>query len=289
MSHPRFPFPLSGIADEAADDIAGQIATHLELGWSLIELRQIGGKQASTAQLSDDDFERAVDAIEEAGLRVSGFASAIGNWSRPISGEFQEDVNDLKLLTRRMKRTGTQFVRTMSWVGGGVALEVWRDEGVRRYKALAEIAADAGVVLLHENCEGWGGLSGRHMREFLERVDHPSVGVLFDIGNTVAYGMDPVSTYAEVRDLIRYVHVKDCRRNPEGGKSSEFTLPGAGDASVREILRDLINSGYTAGVSIEPHVASIIHLGGSQASPEHRRASYLEYGRALEALLDSLS
>ena len=56
MSHPRFPFPLSGIADEAADDIAGQIATHLELGWSLIELRQIGGKQASTAQLSDEDL-----------------------------------------------------------------------------------------------------------------------------------------------------------------------------------------------------------------------------------------
>jgi sugar phosphate isomerase/epimerase len=288
MNYPCFPFPLSGIADEAADDIAGQISAHLELGWQHIELRQIGGKQASTSQLADDDFERAVESIEEAGLKVSGFASAIGNWSRPISGDFQQDIDDLKLLTRRMKRTGTQFVRTMSWVRGDVALEEWRDEGVRRYQVLAEIASDAGIVLLHENCEGWGGLSGKNMREFLERVDRPSVGVLFDIGNTVAYGMDPLATYAAVRDLIRYVHIKDCRRNPEGGKSSEFTFPGEGDACVREILKDLIQTGYTAGVSIEPHVASIIHLGGSQASPEHRRASYLEYGRTLETLLDSL-
>ncbi len=283
-THP-FPFPLSGISDEAADDIQGQISAHLELGWPCLELRQIGGRQASTALLPDEEFEEAIQSIETAGLRVSGFASAIGNWSRPIGGDFEVDVADLRLLAKRMKRAGTTFVRTMSWVGDGVALEHWRDEGVRRYRVLAELAREAGIQLLHENCEGWGGLSGAHTREFLERIDHPNVGVLFDIGNTVAYGLDPLEYYLQVKDLIRYVHVKDCRRNPAGGKSGDYTLPGEGDACVREILSDLIASGYAAGVSIEPHVASIIHLGGSQASPEFRRSSYLQYGRTLESLL----
>ena len=288
MTPRSFPFPLSGIADEAADDIQGQIAAHLELGWPCLELRQIGGRQASTALLPEDEFESAIAAIEDAGLRVSGFASAIGNWSRPIQGDFELDLSDARLLGKRMERAGAKFVRTMSWVGEGVSAEFWRDEGVRRYKELAKIAADSGFILLHENCEGWGGLSGTHMREFLERIDHPSVGVLFDIGNTVAYGLDPLAYYREVKPLIRYVHVKDCRRNPAGGKSVEYTLPGGGDACVREILGDLIASGYQEGVSIEPHVASIIHLGGSQASPEYRRSSYLQYGRALEALLTDL-
>ncbi|RFC42829.1 MAG: Sugar phosphate isomerase/epimerase [Verrucomicrobia bacterium] len=286
-SHP-VPFPVSGIADEAADDIAGQISAHLNLGWSRIEVRQINGKQATTLLLSDEEFESAVGTIEAAGLQVNAFASAIGNWSRPITDDFEKDLTDLRLIGRRAQRTGTRFVRTMSWVGADVPLEQWRDEAVRRYKIMASIAEEAGILLLHENCEGWGGLSPANTREFIERVDHPSVGVLFDIGNTVAYGMNAWDYYTGVKDLIRYVHIKDCRRNPEGGKSGEFTLPGEGDACVREILADLISSGYSAGVSIEPHVASIIHLGGSEASPEFRRDSYLKYGRALNALLQEI-
>ena len=153
---------------------------------------------------------------------------------------------------------------------------------------MAEMAGDSGITLVHENCEGWGGLSAANMCEFIERVNHPNVGILFDIGNSVAYGHDAWSFYNTVKPLIRYVHIKDCRKNPAGGKSSEFTMPGEGDANMREILSDLIHSGYSAGISIEPHVASIIHLGSSASSPETRRASYLQYGRTLESLLSSI-
>ncbi len=284
------PFPISGIADEAADSIAGQISAHQELGWKSIELRLIDGKQASTPLLSDAAFETASEAIEAAGMRVTAFATAIGNWSRPIGGDFELDLGDLRVLLKRMQRTGAKFARTMSWVGEDVAPEVWRDEAVRRYREMGRMAADAGVYLLHENCEGWGAQSPSHTVEFIERVNHPNVGVLFDIGNTVAYGHDAWTFYAAVKPLIRYVHVKDCRTNPAGGKSADFTFPGEGDARVRDILGDLISSGYTAGISIEPHVASIIHLGssGQTATPEVRRESYLLYGQKLEALLEQL-
>jgi sugar phosphate isomerase/epimerase len=115
------------------------------------------------------------------------------------------------------------------------------------------------------------------------------VRYLFDIGNTVSYGLPTLPFYEAVRPFIAYVHVKDARRNPAGGKSNAFTYPGQGDALVREVLTDLLRSGYAAGVSIEPHVASIVHLGeGTKASPEERFASYLKYGRELEALLKSL-
>jgi sugar phosphate isomerase/epimerase len=283
--NPSQKLPLSGLADEAADHIEGQIAAHRALGWNRIELRLIGGKQAGGEVLPEIEFERAVDLLADAEIGVSGFASAIGNWSRPISGDFQIDLADLETLCRRMQRTGARFVRTMSWVRGDVSLEDWRDEAVRRYKLMAPIAADAGIVLLHENCEGWGGLSPENAVEFLEWVDHPSVAALFDIGNTVAYGLEPWPFYRAVRPFIQYVHIKDAKRNPEGGKSNVFTYPGQGDACVGEILADLLATGYRAGVTIEPHVASIVHLGGSQSTPEERFDSYIRYGRALESLL----
>ena len=147
----------------------------------------------------------------------------------------------------------------------------------------------ADIVLLHENCEGWGGTSPDNARAFMESVDHPNVRYLFDIGNTVSYGLPTLPFYEAVKPFIAYVHVKDALRNPAGGKSNAFTYPGLGDAQVREILGDLLRTGYTAGVSIEPHVASIVHLGeGTKASPEERFASYVKYGRELESLLQSL-
>jgi hypothetical protein len=39
------PFPLSGLADEAADDIDGQIAAHKALGWTALELRLLNGNR----------------------------------------------------------------------------------------------------------------------------------------------------------------------------------------------------------------------------------------------------
>jgi sugar phosphate isomerase/epimerase len=282
-------FPLSGLADEAADGIDGQIAAHRELGWSALELRLLNGKQCSSAAVTDDEFTRAMEAIEHAGMRVSGFASAIGNWSRPINGEFALDLADLRVLIPRMHRAQTRFVRTMGWMQAGTSDQVWRDEGIRRTRELAKLAADADIVLLHENCEGWGGTSPDNARAFMESVDHPNVRYLFDIGNTVSYGLPTLPFYEAVKPFIAYVHVKDALRNLAGGKSNAFTYPGQGDALVREILGDLLRTGYTAGVSIEPHVASIVHLGeGTKASPEERFASYVKYGRELESLLQSL-
>ena len=284
---PLPPLTLSGLADEAADDLAGQIAAHREIGWGAIELRLVGGKQTSW-EISDDDFARVADTLDAAGLRVTAFASALGNWSRPIGGDFQKDVNELRAVIPRMQRVGAKFIRGMSWVGKDATPEAWGNEAVRRYKELGAIAADGGVVVVHENCEGWGGLSPRHAVEFHERVAHPGVGVLFDIGNVTAYGLDAWEFYCAVKPFIQHVHVKDTKKNPAGGKSSVFTLPGEGDSEVRRILHDLIRSGYRGAIAIEPHVASIVHTGGHQASPEVRRESYLRYGRMFTELVGGI-
>ena len=62
----------------------------------------------------------------------------------------------------------------------------WRDEGLRRYREMAKLAADGDIVLLFENCEGWAGATPANARAFLEELDHPHVRYLFDIGNTFA-------------------------------------------------------------------------------------------------------
>ncbi|MBL4575640.1 MAG: sugar phosphate isomerase/epimerase [Opitutaceae bacterium] len=280
------PLTLTGISDEAGKSIEKQIQAHKELGWTSIELRLINGLNA-TWSLPEDQFQQAAEKIEEAGLTVTGFGSAIGNWSRSITDDFAIDLNELEIAIPRMQRFKTKFIRTMSWLGDGVDDATWKKESIRRYKELAKIAEKAGIYLAHENCAGWGGLSPQNMNTFIEEVGSSHVVTLYDIGNVISHGDDPWDFYQQLdKQYIAYVHIKDARKNPEGGSSSHFTYPGEGDAMVKEILQDLPKVGYEGVVSIEPHIASIIHKTDENAASEDLMYnSYLEYGRKAAALL----
>ena len=218
-------------------------------------------------------------------MTVTSFASAIGNWSRPITGDFALDLDELRIAIPRMQRLGTKFIRTMTWVGEGVDESEWRKESIRRYGELAKMAEDGDILLAHENCTGWGGLGPAQTRELVEEVASPNLVVLFDIGNTVSHGLPTWEYYEGVKDLVRYVHVKDGRRNPDGGHSSVFSYPGEGDAMVREVLTDVLKDGYSGVIAIEPHIASLAHVQDQDPDPEVMQSSYLKYGRMLEEMV----
>ena len=76
---------LTGFADEAARDLAGQIAATKELGWSNIESRCIDG--VNIHDLSDEAFDRAAAALDEAGVYVNCFCSSIANWGKSIESD----------------------------------------------------------------------------------------------------------------------------------------------------------------------------------------------------------
>ena len=70
----------TGFADEAAADIAGQIRATKELGWSNIEARNINGKNIH--DLTDHEFDAVYRKLQEAGVRINCFGSAIANWGK---------------------------------------------------------------------------------------------------------------------------------------------------------------------------------------------------------------
>lgn len=280
---------ITGISDEAGKDIKTQIKAHKALGWSTLELRLHNGVNVSTTDFSDKDFDEVRKAIEEAEMTVTGFGSAIGNWSRSIRGDFSIDVEDLKIAAKRMNIMGTKYIRTMTWVPDEDDLVYSKNEGIRRYKELAKIAEDAGILLAHENCTGWGGFTPQNMLELKAEVDSPNLVLLYDTGNVVSHGDDPEEFFRGIRGHFDYIHIKDAKFNA-GGDGHTFTYCGEGDANVAEILRRVIKEdGYDGFISIEPHVAAIVHEGSdSSKSDEMMYNSYLEYGRKLEKIISAL-
>lgn len=278
---------FAGIADEAGKELETQIKAHRELGWSLIEPRNIGDQ--CITDLSDEDFDLALQQLNDAGMRTIGFASQIANWSRPIDADLQVDVDELQRAIPRMQQAGAQFIRCMSYPNrqsNPLSDSDWGDEVVRRFKVLANTAEEAGVVLVHENCCGWGNQSPQHALEFIDRVASPSLKLVFDTGNERE--QDTVEYFRAVREHIVHVHIKDWKRQPDGTCTECFA--GEGDSGTDTILQDLIRDGYSGCLSIEPHMVAVIHLGKSaDEDPEAAYKIYVEYGRRLMTLVESLS
>ena len=280
---------ITGISDEAGKDIQTQIKAHKELGWNALELRLHNGVNASTTDFTEDQFNEVRSALEEAEMSVTGFGSAIGNWSRSIRGDFSIDVEDLKVAAKRMNILGTKYIRTMTWVPDKDDIAYSRNEGIRRYKELVKIAEDAGILLAHENCEGWGGFSPKNMVELKTEVNSPNLVLLYDTGNVVSHGDDPEEFFKGIRGHFDYIHIKDAKFGV-GDDGHTFTYCGEGDGNLPEILRRVIKEdGYDGVISIEPHIAAIVHEGSeSSKGDELMYKSYLEYGRKLEAIIANI-
>src|SRR5512142_1036313 len=105
---------LTGISDEASSTLEGQIRATRELNWHHLEVRAVeipGFPKANLHDIPDAAFDTAVQQLEEAGLGVYCFGSAIMNWSKRIGDPFEITLAEVKRAVPRMQRLGTTYVR----------------------------------------------------------------------------------------------------------------------------------------------------------------------------------
>ena len=287
MSEPAAGVRLAGITDEAGPDLDTQLAVTRRLGWDAVELRNVDGY--AVADLPQDDFDRVVERLAEAGLGTVCVDSRIANWARPVTGPLEADLAELDVLARRCPALGTRYVRVMSYPNDGLTEAGWGREVVRRMRLLAARAERAGLVLLHENCAGWAGRDAARALRLLAEVDSPALGLVFDTGNGVAYGYDAHDMLATlldaVPDRILHVQVKDADGTAD---DPVYRYPGAGACRVPAQLRLLAEAGYTGAVSIEPHMVVRPHDAGRPGDRDPGRVGadvFVEYGRRVGLLV----
>ena len=275
---------FAGFADEVSLDLGQQISALLGLGWPALEVRLVG-KGLHFDDLTEAQFEAVYEQLRSAGIQIVAYGSQIGNWSRKISGSFDLDLTELRRIVPRMHRTGTRIVRIMSYPNDGWNECEWRTEVIRRLRELSRIAEATGVILGHENCDGWMGQGPDATLACLEEVGSPALKLIFDTGNPVTAGQDPWAFYQAVRDHLVHVHIKDYCRDASVPGGYRATFPGAGEGRVRDIVADLKRRDYEGWWSIEPHILSVIHEGRDATGQEDKaREVFLEYGKAFEEL-----
>jgi len=174
-----------GIGDEGGNALSSQIAATRELGWHHLEARNVtvpGFPKANLHDLPDAAFELAVRELTDAGVRIYGFASTIGNWAKRIEDPFEITLAEVARAIPRMQRLGTRYVRIMSYKVRDDDDQM-EAERFRRMREVTRRFLDAGLQPVHENCMNYGGMSPEHARRLLAEV--PGLKWVFDTANPV--------------------------------------------------------------------------------------------------------
>lgn len=256
MSHATTAtWPLSGFGDEIDPDPAVQAAVLLALGASHIEVRSAWGTNVS--ELTPEQVATLKDILDEKGLKVSAVASPIGKVDVSLPAE--HEVDRLRQIISVAKGLDTKYVRIFSFYRAeGVSPDAVRDDVLARMRALAALAEESGVVLLHENEKDIYGDTPQRVLDIMESVDSTALRVAWDNANFVQVGVKPFTDgYAMLRPYLEYFQVKDALST-----TGEVVPAGEGDGELDATIAALKADGFTGFASLEPHLASAHELGG---------------------------
>jgi D-psicose/D-tagatose/L-ribulose 3-epimerase len=126
-------------------------------------------------------------------------------------------------------------------------------EALARYAdslaAAAEKAAARGVRLGVEHFPGTALPSAAATLEFINAIDHPNLGLLFDIGHLLISDEDPAAVIRQAGGRLAYVHLDD---NDGKGDLHWALLDGVLTSdTLRETFRALQDIDYTGAISLE--------------------------------------
>jgi len=289
---------LTGIGDEAANGIDGQIQATKELGWKHLEPRGMevpGYAKANFHDIPDAAFDVAVKKLETAGVGVYCFGSTVMNWAKTVETPFDVTLGEVRRAIPRMKRTGAKFIRIMSFKPGDDEFKT-PPEVFRRVRDVTNMFLDEGLQPVHENCMNYGGMSWQHALELLDKCR--GLKWVFDTANPIFNPdrskpkpwpkQDSWEFWEHVRDHVAHIHVKDATWNP-AKNDADYNWPGEGAGRVRDILQDAFAHGYSAGISIEPHMVVVFHdTQSKEGNDDAMRKNYVGYGRRLEKLIGGI-
>lgn len=215
-----------------------------ELGYDGIEPRLDAGhahglEVAATAQ----ERSRIKRQAAESGIALACLATSLKYADPSGTEKMLQDTRE------RIDLAGDVGAPAVRVFGGGIPKGTSREDAigllVKSLTAVADHAAERRVTLCLETHDDW--CDPAHVAAVVGRVNHPAVGVNWDIMHPVRAGKATVEeSFETLRPWIRHLHVHD------GDKKENKMVPmGEGDIDHRRAIALLMTSDYAGYLSGE--------------------------------------
>jgi L-ribulose-5-phosphate 3-epimerase len=253
--------PFAVFSAEAPATLKGRLYKSLKIGMVNVQgsltdkfkvLKEVGfdGVEMDSPGV---DVEATRKAMAESGLPVDGTVCST-HWNvRHSDKDPAVRAKALVDLQKAMRDTHALGGNSVLLVPGhgkdGTEREVW-DRSIDNIRLAIPLAAELGVYIAIENVwnqflyehEGPENQNANKLRDYIEEVNSPWIGVHFDIGNHQKYAK-PAEWIRTLGRRIVKLDVKDW------GKKAGWAKIGEGDidwADVRKALREIGYSGWAA-------------------------------------------
>ncbi len=272
-------FTLSAFADEIDPDPLKQIAVLQSCGVRHIEFRSIYG--TNVLALSDAQIQEFKSLLDKHGFKLSAIGSPIGKIK--IDDPFEPHLEKFKRAIHLCGVFGTKNIRIFSYYppdGFNGDWSRWRGEIMSRMTKKCELAATAGVRLIHENEHRIYGDSPERVTDLMTTLRKSFgadvVGAVHDPANFVFCGYDPWQGWQASKPWLVHFHIKDWIANAPHG-----SLAGEGQGRIPEVIADAVKMGYTGFATMEPHL-----LGGGPTGGVTGPELFPKAVAAFKAILD---
>jgi sugar phosphate isomerase/epimerase len=266
---------LSGFVDEISPDFTEQCRVASGLGLRFVELRSAW--DVNILDLKPDQLSAMRDTLGSLGLEVSSIGSPIGKIF--IDEPFPPHLERMRHAAEVAHFFDAPYIRIFSFfLRPGADPADHRDDVIERMRALARVAEDADVTLLHENeKEIYGDVPSRCL-DIVRSVGSPHLRLAWDPANFVQVGVRPYTDgYAMLRPHIEYIQIKDAR-----AADGTVVTAGNGDGEVARTLRALQHDGFDGFFSLEPHLSLGFDTGGF-SGPDLFRTAWQDFTDLLKA------
>lgn len=236
-------FLISAFADEASNDLDGQIAALKRNGLCCIEPRNIKG---AVIQKSDEELMEIAETFRKNGISVPSLGSPIGKYN--IDDDFEVHLGEFKRALRACEILGTKNMRIFSFFVPQERLAECREEVFRRMNVLLDMAAEAGVTLCHENEANIYGQNPKEVHDLLTSL--PQLRGIYDAANYIREGADPIEGMEVTLPSLKYLHIKDARIS-----DGSIVPCGMGDGHYGEVINRVNEmTEDVVYLTVEPHL-----------------------------------
>jgi sugar phosphate isomerase/epimerase len=266
---------LSGFVDEISPDFAEQCRVAAGLGLKYVELRSAW--DVNILDLKPEQLAAMKETLASHDLQVSSIGSPIGKIF--IAEPFPPHLDRMRHAADVAHFFDAPYVRIFSFfLRPGADPADHRDEVIDRMRALARVAEDADLILLHENeKEIYGDVPSRCL-DIVRSVGSPHLRLAWDPANFVQVGVQPYTDgYAILRPHLEYVQIKDAL-----AADGTVVTAGNGDGEVARTIRALRHDGFDGFFSLEPHLSTGSATGGF-SGPELFRRAWQDFTDMLKA------
>ncbi len=231
---------ICAFADEASNELSGQIKALNRNNISLLEIRGVDGENISKISISK--LEEIKKELDSAGIGVWSIGSPVGK-SDPCV-DFDDQLDTFKRLCEGAQLLGAEKIRMFSFYT--------KDEksALNGIEAFLK-ATPKGITLCHENEKGIFGDNWQFCLKIHRAF--PEIKAVFDPANFVQCGVDTKEAWDALCPYVDYMHIKDAIKN------GRVVPAGYGVGNLEYLIDKYAKMGGEV-LTLEPHLMEFCGL-----------------------------